>query len=240
MKQKNCWVYILLFLSCIVFCSSHKNDDRLVAYPHATNNRHELEKVIEHFKNSTDTLKYKAALFLIQNMPYNYSIYGDNMPEYETAYHAIARKSKESRSQEYLQLSKNIDKSTWKAISDIQTINANFLISHINETVDNWRSQTWAKEYSQNDFFNYVLPYRIANETLSDWHHTIDAENFIKLSTRIQAYAGSHNLTRTQEKKCLYKASIMGRIANIGKYSLHKRRQHNLPYSIRVMQSLLH
>lgn len=41
--------------------------------------------VLNYFKNNTgkDSLKYKAALFLIKNMPYNYSIYGENVQEYE-------------------------------------------------------------------------------------------------------------------------------------------------------------
>ena len=41
----------------------------------AKNNRKELEKVLRHYqKNPADSLKYKAACFLIENMPfYSYS-----------------------------------------------------------------------------------------------------------------------------------------------------------------------
>ncbi len=176
MKYKCLWIYSALFSICVIFTSSSKKNSMLVAYPHATNNQHELEKVLMYFKNNADSLKYESALFLIQNMPYNFSIYGDNIEEYEKACKEIASMPKELRTQEYFQLSKNIDKSTWKAIPDIQTINADFLTKYVNETVDNWRKQTWSKEYSKNDFFNYVLPYRIANETLSNWHRTIDTE----------------------------------------------------------------
>ena len=42
-----------------------------VALQSAENNRKELEKVLCHYqKNPADSLKYKAACFLIENMPF--------------------------------------------------------------------------------------------------------------------------------------------------------------------------
>ena len=46
----------------------------------AGTNRTELEKVLAHYKG--DTLKYKAAVFLIENMPGHYSYAGDMVLEY--------------------------------------------------------------------------------------------------------------------------------------------------------------
>ena len=53
----------------------------------AKNNRKELEKVLCHYqKNPADSLKYKAACFLIENMPfYTYSD-GEQLENYKSYY----------------------------------------------------------------------------------------------------------------------------------------------------------
>ena len=43
-----------------------------IALQQAKHNKAELEKVLKHFKH--DSLKYRAACFLIENMPGKYSI----------------------------------------------------------------------------------------------------------------------------------------------------------------------
>ena len=46
----------------------------------AKNNRRELEKVLYYYqKNLADSLKYKAACFLIENMPYYSYTYGEEL-----------------------------------------------------------------------------------------------------------------------------------------------------------------
>ena len=55
-----------------------------VALQSAENNRKELEKVLCHYqKNPADSLKYKAACFLIENMPNKYSINGKEQKIYD-------------------------------------------------------------------------------------------------------------------------------------------------------------
>lgn len=54
-------------------CLNSPNKDIILqnALEQAGNNRSELEKVLEYYKN--DSLKLEAARFLIRNMPYHYS-----------------------------------------------------------------------------------------------------------------------------------------------------------------------
>ena len=60
---------LLLVLRCV------SRPDRLeYALEFAGKNRTELEKVLEHYKE--DTMKYRAACFLIENMPRWYSYDG--------------------------------------------------------------------------------------------------------------------------------------------------------------------
>ena len=65
--------YILLFFCISTSCSSNHQDTKLEkALILAGNNRSTFENVLKHYKN--DSLKYKAARFLIENMPYHYSL----------------------------------------------------------------------------------------------------------------------------------------------------------------------
>ena len=43
------------------------------------------EKVLEHFKDDPDTLKYSAAVFLIENMPYHYTQDGKGLYSVDSA-----------------------------------------------------------------------------------------------------------------------------------------------------------
>ena len=53
----------------------------------AKNNRKELEKVLCHYRsNSTDSLKYKAACFLIENMPFYVYTVGEQLENYKSYY----------------------------------------------------------------------------------------------------------------------------------------------------------
>ena len=60
-----------LFIILILFLASCSSKNTLLeqSLQQAGNNRSELEKVLEYYKN--DTLKYNAAIFLIENMPYH-------------------------------------------------------------------------------------------------------------------------------------------------------------------------
>ena len=72
-------LYEILLFGFLFFSSgcSHKKDSPLEeVLKLAGSNRHELERVIKHYsKDPEDSLKLKAAEFLILNMPGKYSKY---------------------------------------------------------------------------------------------------------------------------------------------------------------------
>ena len=70
------YVKVLIGISSMLslFSSCHSRlHDALEA---AGENREEMEQVLAYFKNDSDTLKYSAAKFLIENMPYHYTYVG--------------------------------------------------------------------------------------------------------------------------------------------------------------------
>ena len=65
---------VSLFIAVILLLSSC-NDELNRSLDLSDSNRQELEKVLDHFKNDSNPLKYEAAKFLIENMPYHLSYY---------------------------------------------------------------------------------------------------------------------------------------------------------------------
>ena len=64
-------IYLIIVLSTICFSSCYREKDLKYSLNAAGKNRIELEKVLEHYKDSGP--KYDAACFLIKNMPGYYS-----------------------------------------------------------------------------------------------------------------------------------------------------------------------
>lgn len=67
-------LFTLLFLIAVAVCCGRYDPAVNDALRYAGDNRGELEKVIRHYSTQPeDSLKLKAALFLIRNMPYHVS-----------------------------------------------------------------------------------------------------------------------------------------------------------------------
>src|SRR5574344_1711004 len=73
-------------------------------------------------------------------------------------------------------LSDEIKTSSFKYIPDVMKMKADFLIKAINDAVDMWRIVNWDNDYDESVFFDYVLPYRVSKEPLSDWRNFIKTE----------------------------------------------------------------
>lgn len=76
---------LILFLVLGVLLSCQSTDNRRLekTLDLAQSNRGELEKVIQYYsQNEADSLKLKAARFLIMNMPGHYSFIGRNYENY--------------------------------------------------------------------------------------------------------------------------------------------------------------
>lgn len=156
-------VYVLFFIF-VFSCTPRATDPLSIALTFAGDNRSELEKVLNHYLD--DTLKYKAACFLIGNMPplYSYSQAG-----YRTT-HAAMKKAVEDKDHDVQLL--NVQANTFNRIEkiyDVQVITADYLIETIDFAFKLWREKPWNKYLSFEDFCEYLLPYRVGNEPLESW-----------------------------------------------------------------------
>lgn len=122
-------VFSLFFL---VSCKSNDKELSDVIERAGTNGK-ELKKVLEHYRQTGDTLGYRSAVFLIKNMEGHNTI------------------------------------TETQINSDISTIKSDFLVESIDYACQLSRNDIESNALQIADFFEYVLPYRLANEPLSEW-----------------------------------------------------------------------
>lgn len=135
----------------------------------AGNNRGQLEEVLQHYsKNQADSLKLKAAQFLIANMPEKHSEYYDT--PWQNIASALYRWNDTPNKEELL------TKHNWgklKVEEDVKFITAEFLINNIELAFKMWNEQPWGKDVPFDIFCEEILPYRIGKEPLENWREKI-------------------------------------------------------------------
>lgn len=167
------WLSTLFFVLLPYACIEVDNNLNK-ALEYAGNNKTELLKVLQHYKNR-DVEKYNAACFLIKNMPY-YGFYeGEALSDYLRYFETYA--TKDMTPQEVIDsLEKangkfNIRRLNYKR--DILTVDSAFLVNHIEWAFKVWREQPWGKNVTFSNFCEYILPYRIGDEPLSLWREDL-------------------------------------------------------------------
>jgi len=168
MINKTLLLYLVLVIFVVVSCTG--NLDRKIEL--SESNHTEMEAVLDHFKNDPNPLKYESAKFLIENMPYHYSFKGNAVDRFNELYLNTSKEALNKRTEFF---NKNADsiKASMPPIYDITTMKAEELIKAIDDACDMWCNSPWHEMYDKKFFFDYVLPYRIEHEPLSDWRQTI-------------------------------------------------------------------
>ena len=163
--------YIILFIfiilvnfSCVRYSSEIEEVLNL-----AGNNRKELEKVLKHYgKNPADSLKLRAAEFLIANMPGKYSEY-DDVPwnDAATVYLRWTSSSDKQLVLDTYQLGDPVKK------DDVTHITAEYLINNIDLAFQVWKEMPWGKHIPFDAFCEEILPYRVSTEPPENWREKV-------------------------------------------------------------------
>lgn len=193
----------------------------------AKNNRKELEKVLRHYqKNPTDSLKYKAACFLIENMPFYTYSYGEQLENYKSYYAWLkVRKSKTAQ-----QISDSVKKvfgpmKEPKKKCDIMEIDSAYLCHNIDWAFKVWQEQPWGKNIPFETFCEYLLSYRIGDEPLAYWRETYyEKYNSLLDSLRMSStldkedplVAARYLMARLPDKKTFYTSIAPFSFGHIG------------------------
>ena len=129
--------------------------------------RQKYYEVLEHYANKEkDSLKYKAALFLIDNMKYHTAPAGAAINDYKLQIRQNGKVNdiKQLQKQWYTSLKKG----SIINVPDSTIITSEYLIKNIDEAWGTWKGSAW-KDYVDFDCFcKYILPYRINEENIGD------------------------------------------------------------------------
>lgn len=153
----------------------------------AGDNREELEKVIDHYQAPEDSLKLKAAYFLIiEKIPYEsyidsnedqrqkkvYQLLNDSLKPFlgkENEDNFDERNRIVNRLIERYELENGKIKENSAVLKrDLHTISASFLIENIEYAFKAW-NLPWSKKYNFQQFCQYILPYRSGNQYPNAW-----------------------------------------------------------------------
>ncbi len=180
--------------------NSHQSRKLEKALTFAGDNRTELEKVVDYYRDQDkNRFKQKAAEFLISNcyihshevlsiMDLDGSPVRFYPPDYDNPYKV--RKEKERLIKEQ-RLNRQIH-------IDCQELSASYLINHIDGLYEIWNDSPWNEVVEFNRFCQDILPYRVQNEPLSNWvellhqryNHIIDtlsSKNIVSASEAINS-----------------------------------------------------
>lgn len=189
---------ILIALTVLYCLSCSKNTKLTFALSEARDNRMELQSVLDHY--SRDSLKYAAAVYLIENMPYRYGLEGKELVNlyqyYDAAYKSDLSPQKVTDSIQATGMT--FSKSRLEVVPDIRNISADFLIDHIDAAFDIWRKQPWGRNIDFDTFCHHILPYRIGNERLRPWLREVH-ERFNPLLDSIRSTPDSANIIKVTE-----------------------------------------
>lgn len=160
-------IYLILFLFnlfIITSCNSTKESDEIeFALVDAGSNRNEILKVLRHYrKNKKDSLKLKAAVFLIKNMKGLYHYNGkllDNYAQYQKLIRA------DSDHGEYFmesldKLYRGFSLSKLDIKYDLETLSYDEIIENIEMAFKVWREKPWGKNVNFEMFCEYILPFK--------------------------------------------------------------------------------
>ncbi len=190
------------------FCSCTKSKLQ-TAIKMAGDNKKELLAVLDYYsKKEPDSLKLRAAQFLIENMPYHYY--------FEQQLFINGEKTKAIKWSCYNL--KNINQGNLKPYAafidslnirvvqgnnikwDIENINSQQLIENIEYAFKAWELP-WCKHLSFDDFCKYILPHRCKSEPLSDWRRSF-YEQYSQIKDSLPAGA-------TPYEACAYLQNIL-------------------------------
>ncbi len=195
--------YTILVILCALFftaCRDHVRKRLYVSLQYSGENRMELEKVLAHYSVLPgDSLKLEAAKFLIENMPGHYTYSSDFLDEYyEKLDSATNLYEYERKLFQTIPFNRPEYRKDFQVKEDIKQIRAEFLIHQIELAFWQWESIPWAQGLNFEEFKEYLLPYRVANEPLDYWR---DSSNSfpVKVNDYIELY-----------DDCRYRTSQLG------------------------------
>jgi hypothetical protein len=172
--------YMSIFLMLIIGCSRRPSRVEQ-ALTLAGDNHTELETVLAHYsKDPADSLKYRAACFLIENMPGKRTLDTLSVAANQPYFDALAeyRRNQGRYSEGSItayRICDSVKEHTPAAVKpepkythDLKTVTTQFLIRHIDRAFDVRQASPWGENISFDTFCRFVLPYKTKEHLWED------------------------------------------------------------------------
>lgn len=170
-------ISIYLLYSCHPI--SHHEIDHVMAF--AKTNRPELEKVLTHYQH--DSLKLKAACFLILNMPGHGSYTGKNIEVFYAGLDSLLSfpmntDSCKATVNQLIEHQNVLIGLKWQ--EDIHTIKADFLINNIDRAFEAWQQEPFAKQldFDGSEYSTYWACAEINDSLRNEYKPRLDNDNW--------------------------------------------------------------
>jgi hypothetical protein len=164
----------IIFSSIIIASCSHGDHERKLrsVLEQAGANKEELQKVIDHYKkNPADSMKLRAAYFVIENMPGHFSYDTSYLYRYRPVIEKIKTLRENGLPMDVIKLRVNpvmdslIAKYPLSNVysnieNDLTYIKSNLIISNIDQAFESYNANPFKDSIRFDDFLEYVLPYR--------------------------------------------------------------------------------
>ena len=142
-------IYYVVVVLLLLSCKRTALEESLIL---AGENRKELEAVLRHY--SCDTLKYKAAVFLIEYMQGKYSLVGEALD----SFYVRVDSAYEDKDNDFLNyrrfLGRSVKNIDWQGLEkkyDLKCITSEYLIKNIDDAFE-LRDSRWCRDLSFEDF----------------------------------------------------------------------------------------
>ena len=206
----------LIFVLLLVSCARQTPLD--YALSQAGDNRHELETVLEHYKD--DPEKHSAAVFLIENMPAHISYQGTDIDRYyEIAMNLLLQKDIDHViiRDSLLNVRKNLYPNIGRnVVSDIKVMKSDYLIYTIDHAFRLWKSCEWAAHIDFDEFCETLLPYKVAETQPFDyWRDTLSDAFSQNLQTQIPDDEETNTTYRTVD---IVRNELLSKVRRNGEY----------------------
>lgn len=181
MLLKQSHIFLIICASFIISgCApSVPSDEELamVVLGKSGDNREQLEQIITHYQTTdADPQKLAAAYYLIANLEGNTGYAARDTAQYRRLLDSLAVLGDPigwdpylSTTGKWLDSMSNAAPLRIGARSDLRQITTDYLIANIDDAFEQWHSAPWAKEYTFEEFCEWVLPYRTGSERLELW-----------------------------------------------------------------------
>ncbi len=167
----------IILSSLLLLLAACQSNDRLAAILNAAGeNRAELTKVLNRYRgNPADSLKYRAACFLIENMPSYHYYTGKLLDDYAALYQALSQSFTPPAeiADSIRQIYGEFSYSQLTRHQDLLTVDSAYLVNNIEWAFKVWQEQPWGKNVTFDNFCEYILPYRVGDETLAYWREEL-------------------------------------------------------------------